>query len=128
MGLGRLGRSLLLLFVLLQSIEKGLLFVSGIIGFSSGGSRRLLGLFNSRSGSWSFFSAANFLLMLFFMGSKDLLLDFGALNLRDLIQVLPQFCLDFFIYLFLLGLLRLQGSFEGLLLLRDEESDATLLD
>ena len=123
-----LGRSLLLLFVLLQSIEEGLLFVSGIIGFSSGGSRRLLGLFNSWSGSWSFFSAANFLLMLFFMGSKDLLLDFGALNLRDLIQVLPQFCLDFFIYLFLLGLLRLQGSFEGLLLLRDEESDATLLD
>ena len=66
--------------------------------------------------------------MLFFMGSKDLFLDFGALNLRDLIQVLPQFCLDFFFYLFLLGLLRLQGSFEGLLLLRDEESDATLLD
>ena len=121
-----LGRSLLLLFVLLQSIEEGLLFVSGIIGFSSGGSRRLLGLFNSRS--WSSFSATNFLLMLFFMGSKDLFLDFGALNLRDLIQVLPQFCLDFFIYLFLLGLLRLQGSFEGLLLLRDEESDATLLD
>ena len=123
-----LGRSLLLLFVLLQSIEEGLLFVSGIIGFSSGGSHRLLGLFNSRSWSWSSFSAANFLLMLFFMGSKDLFLDFGALNLRDLIQVLPQFCLDFFIYLFLLGLLRLQGSFEGLLLLRDEESDATLLD